>query len=1087
MLSKSNEYQQLNDIEHIIKCPGLYFGEMNNKEKQSTYIYNIKTNDLETGPLAYNAALLKMYDELLMNAVDNIPRKSGITKIEIEISNEMFSIKNNGKSIPIEKQRDKESDKDIYIPELIFTKQRTSSNYKDTKRITAGMNGVGSKITVAMSSLFGIDIINKGKHYEQFFEDNIKNIESPKITNAKNKQDYTKVICYPNFNILNKYGVNEIDENNMNAMITRTFYLSYLPIDIFINGTKLDRLSFEDFSRKFTKVQLYFYETNNWNIALGVSKEKNKCISFVNCVCTYENGNHVKYIKHQVYDYILKRLKAKSNESEYKKKINSNLFMIIKCVLENPEFDSQQKDKLVLKPDYFKDLCELPDEFLSNFVDDSNILTLISSKKVKRNTKRITNVKKYSQANKAGTRESLSCTLFICEGLSAKAMVETGISVVGHDYYGCYALRGKVLNTMKASEAKYEKNTELNDIKKILNIVDGVEYDESNIHTLSYGKVVCVKDADSDGAAIMGLVINFFHTRFPSLLKIDGFFSEFITPMIKVYNSGELIKEFYNYPQYEEYMNEKQGSRFKVVFIKGLATNNKEDSIRYFKDYKHNRITVAFPDKYEELMKLMFDKGHENMRKKLIGTTDMNEYLPRISGEPINVTDFIKIDLAQFSKDACTRSIPSVIDGLKPTQRKILYTMMNKKKYEYAPKKDAVKVFQIGGDVASFANYHHGDQSMNGTIITMAQSFPGSNNIPLLYGVGQFGTRLENGNDAGAPRYIGCLLSPYIPYLFPAIDNKLLNYRVEDNEKVEPEYYIPIIPVVLLNGAKGIGTGWSTDIPMYNPIELTRHVIERVKGQSSIFTGKPFYRGFKGTIEKNLKRYKMSGILKKISNKIYVVTEIPITMSIMKFTELLNANVDKKIIESYNNYSKDVNEVDYEIKFMNDYDEAFVIKTLNLNSSISVDNLVAFDKDNIIKRYKDVNEIIDEWFNMRLKLYGTRIDYMVDECNNELTMIKNKTRFIKENIEEIINIRNKTLNEINTILNAREYDKIDNTYDYLLSMKIVKLSKEEYLKLCDKRNTLENELERLLDLKPKDVWLEDLQALLKFMEKEMNE
>ena len=286
MLSKSNEYQQLNDIEHIIKCPGLYFGEMNNKEKQSTYIYNIKTNDLETGPLAYNAALLKMYDELLMNAVDNIPRKSGITKIEIEISNEMFSIKNNGKSIPIEKQRDKESDKDIYIPELIFTKQRTSSNYKDTKRITAGMNGVGSKITVAMSSLFGIDIINKGKHYEQFFEDNIKNIESPKITNAKNKQDYTKVICYPNFNILNKYGVNEIDENNMNAMITRTFYLSYLPIDIFINGTKLDRLSFEDFSRKFTKVQLYFYETNNWNIALGVSKEKNKCISFVNCVCT---------------------------------------------------------------------------------------------------------------------------------------------------------------------------------------------------------------------------------------------------------------------------------------------------------------------------------------------------------------------------------------------------------------------------------------------------------------------------------------------------------------------------------------------------------------------------------------------------------------------------------------------------------------------------------------------------------------------------------------------------------------------------------------------------------------------------------
>ena len=240
---------------------------------------------------------------------------------------------------------------------------------------------------------------------------------------------------------------------------------------------------------------------------------------------------------------------------------------------------------------------------------------------------KLTNVEKLVEANKAGTSEGWKCTLFLCEGLSAKTMCDAGIGILGHDYFGCYPLRGKVLNARSASDNKYFNNRELNDIKEIIGLQDGVEYD--SVKGLRYGKIVCVKDADADGAAIMGLVINFFESKFPSLLKLDGFFSEFISPMIKViYNPNDKNKRkvipFYNEVEYREFINSVSGNkeqitdnskRFSVEFIKGLATNEDSDIKEYFTNYNDNKIEIKFDNNYDSWLDMAFNTKRANDRK----------------------------------------------------------------------------------------------------------------------------------------------------------------------------------------------------------------------------------------------------------------------------------------------------------------------------------------------------------------------------------------------------------------------------------------------------------------------------------------
>lgn len=1196
--SSDEEYQLMEEIPHILSRPDTYLGE-NVLDNKKMFTYDPTTNTVSFEKIQYSTGLLKIFDEILINAVDNVQRNVGTSYIKVNITSSTISIENDGKSIPIKYF----PNTDKYIPEILFTRLRSGSNFNDNQeRTTGGRNGLGCKITTIFSTHFEIFIVNDNKSYHQIITNNDTQISPPTITPLdQTTPDVVKITFTPD---LPRFNLSSITKHMQLIMYKRIHDISYLPLEIYINNQRIPRHTWDSFVQSYNicdfMTYIYIDPTNKsriWRIAFGLSSEMAKTISFVNYIATYEGGTHVNYIANQIADPLAKSIEKFIPSS--KEQVRTKLSLIISAIIVNPTFSSQAKEKLTLSATKFGSTCIIPPSLIKTFIDTNKdtIKKMLSIKYIKQiNSKQIkktkvTNIERLVDANKAGSQEGYKCTLFICEGLSAKTMVDAGMCIIGHDYYGCFPLQGKILNTRKESLKKYTDSQILTDLKSAIGLIDGTEYISTK--SLRYGKIVCVKDADSDGADIMGLVMNFFDDKFPSLLQIDGFFSEFISPMIQIIktNKNKQITKipFYNEVEYKQFINKISNDpsfgSFTVKFIKGLATNEDDDIKEYFNHYSDNCIKVIFDDDYQLNMDIGFHKDLADVRKDWISTLTEETHLPRIKGQPITCSDFINNDLLMFSMDSCIRAIPSVVDGLKPSQRKILYTLL---RMPLTKSRKQMKVFQLGGIVAKQSNYHHGDASLNGAIIKMAQDFAGSNNIPLLERSGQFGSRQECGDDAGQPRYVSCCLAEITRYIFPSEDDDILTYRLEDNQSVEPNFYVPIIPMLLINGANGIGTGWSTLIPSYNPWDIIEYVklllSKSMKNNIRFIDGKfkakidnfkihSFYNGFIGDIVEEDNKIWYNGLVdiyysedicykNNVSNSnclhkskscdefIIDILEIPVFIKIISLNQLLNSlmisedektsndnkrrssnkttnktttsrgktsikssrvttsdeptiirsnnlrtsrtnniristiNSNIPIVKSFtNNNNKDANSVNYQIVLNNPLTKESIMNIFKLKKSISTRNMTAFNGENLITRYEDIYDIISDWYFIRHDYYELRIEHQIDETNKLLTKISNKARFIKENIDEVINIRKKPRKEVESLLEERKYDKIDDKYDYLLEMPMYWLTKEKYEQLLKELNDITQKLEYLMNTTVEIEWLNDLNKLSDFMTK----
>lgn len=1126
------QYKHISDIEHALQCPDVYVGTIENKT-QTNYVYDLTR--VYKSNITYNTGLLKVFDEIITNAIDNIHRNTGMKNIVVDIFDGYISIYNDGTSIPIELYKGTSIKEKIYIPELIFTRTKTSSNYDSANRVTGGKNGLGAKLACIYSKEFIIEIANKGQLYTQYVYDNCSKIDPPEIIPTKDN-DFVRITFKPDYEYLKC----TMTQDNMHMLFKRVHDLTHLPIQITLNDTKLKHLSWNEFvdSYNMSNIMLYYTTSDNrWKIGFGMNNDK-KCnvVSFVNNINTLSGGQHVNYIIKQITEHVRKALdanepksKSKSTEQESKKSVSikPKIALVLYSIIEDPSFQGQTKDELCTTPTKFGSTCIIPSILLDSFISRSGILSTFTTKKIStalpapRRKGKLTHIQDLSDAEKAGTAQGYKCTLFLCEGKSAKAMCDVGMGVVGHEYYGCFPMRGKTLNTTNASDKKYDANRELSYIKEVLGLTDGIEY--TSTESLRYGKVVCMKDADEDGASIMALVINFFNEKFPSLLKIPGFFCEFISPMIKViWKKGgkETIVPFYNEIEYKQYMAEHQDDvkRFKptVKFIKGLAGNNPKEQVEYFKKYKENCINIEFTGNYEHVLTLAFNKKYANARKTWLTNLTEDTFLPRHEGTPINIIDFLNTDFLTFSYKDCVRSIPSIVDGLKPSQRKILYTLFCKGESAYKFE----KVFQLGGKVAEKAHYHHGNQSMDQTIINMTQDYNTSgNNIPLLSPDGSFGSRFENGADAGAPRYISCCLSKVARLIFPKDDDELLEYTHEDDVEVEPKYYIPIVPFILFNGTLGIGTGWSTFIPSFNPLQIIEYVKNTIQHKS---TNKiePFYRGFKGEYIPISTGYTTVGIINEIPNSSrneWVVTELPIGYSLSQFEARLKflidvneKNITQAMLTNYESEPKSVkdsiqrakkekyawtpllpivnyrnectlNDVKYIIEFKNKETRQNIMTALKMQMNISTNNMVLFNSYNEICKFDSIASIIEHWGYVRQQLYNRRKEYQLKKLREKALDLHNRTRFIQENIDNIIHIKNVPKQTILDMLTTRGYDRINESYDYLLSMKIYTLTKEKYDKLLNKYKDILSQIQILTDTSIYTIWMEELNTLEQYI------
>lgn len=409
-----------------------------------------------------------------------------------------------------------------------------------------------------------------------------------------------------------------------------------------------------------------------------------------------------------------------------------------------------------------------------------------------------------TDANKAGTKSGHECVLILTEGLSASGLARSGIAAIsGHDRYGVFPLRGKVLNVRDATQDAIAKNVEISLMKQILGLQHKKTYESAK--ELRYGHIMIMTDQDHDGSHIKGLLINFFESQFPSLLKIPDFLIEFITPIVKVFK-GNLKKptkekSFFTMPEYEYWKENNIETGWKHKYYKGLGTSGDEDAKVYFADLdKHMKYFYPMDDEGKGLIELAFAKSKTDERKDWLRTYEPGTYLDH-SVERISYPEFVNKELILFSIADCARSIPSVVDGLKPGQRKIMFAGFKRNL------KNEIKVVQLAGYVSEHTGYQHGEASLQSTITAMGQIYTGSNNVNLLDPSGNFGSRLQGGKDAASARYIYTSLSSFARLVLPPHDDRLLTYNIEDGSRIEPTWYIPVLPMILVNGAEGIGTG----------------------------------------------------------------------------------------------------------------------------------------------------------------------------------------------------------------------------------------------------------------------------------------
>ncbi|KLT45438.1 DNA topoisomerase II [Cutaneotrichosporon oleaginosum] len=1129
--SASEMYQKLSQLEHVLKRPDTYIGSVE-PITQDMWVVDPETKQMVNRSITYVPGFFKIFDEILVNAADNKINDPSMDSIKVDINREknQISVWNNGKGIPVEMH----SKEKMMIPELIFGNLLTSSNYDDDqKKLTGGRNGYGAKLANIYSTEFIVETADKvnSKKYKQIFSQNMTKKSKPTIVENKKNEEFTKITFTPE---LTRFHMTEIDDDTYALLMKRVYDVAGTVKDlkVFLNGERLTKIKgFRQYVEMYVQSNqksqggdgaaqpkptiVYEAAGKRWEVAFAVSDGEFKQVSFCNAISTIKGGTHVDMIATQLANKLLAVIKKKSKNTTIKPfQIKSHMWLFVNALIENPAFDSQTKETLTLKSSAFGSKCELSDEFVKKVAKSGVIDNVLSYARFKQDQQlkktdgakraRVGGIPKLEDANWAGGRNAKQCTLILTEGDSAKALAVSGLGAIGgRDNFGVFPLRGKLLNVREASHEQIMKNVEIQNIKQILGLKHNHNY--TSLDSLRYGQLMIMTDQDHDGSHIKGLIINFLDYFYPSLLKMPNFLVEFITPIVKVWK-GKQERTFYTMPQYEEWKAANNDGRgWHSKYYKGLGTSGAQDAVKYFSDLDKHRLSFDVMDTDDKsLIDMAFNKKKADDRKEWLRQFKPGTFLDH-DIKQIPISDFVNKELILFSMADNIRSIPSVADGLKPGQRKVMFGCFKRNL------KGEIKVVQLGGYVAENSAYHHGEQSLTATIVGLAQNFVGSNNINLLEPNGQFGTRMQGGKDAASARYIFTTTSAMTRAVFHPDDDPLLNYLMEDGQRIEPEYYLPTVPLVLINGADGIGTGWSTQIPNYNPVDIVDNLRRLMRGEELVQMT-PWFRGFKGTIERvDNDRYKVSGIAEKIDDKTIEITELPVRKWTQDFKEMIEAmtsGTDKvpSTIKDYEEHHTDTT-VHFKLHMKPEGMKAAEAEGFDnrfkLTTTIATSNMVCFDLNGKIKKYASPEEILLDFYPKRLEYYGLRKQHLADELNKQFERLSNQARFVTMIIKKELVVSNKkksvVVQELRDLkfrpfpknstkpadagekedaLEEEEDQGKDNDYDYLLGMAIWSLTEEKVKKLLEERDGKEQELIELLKLSPQDIWNRDLDVFM---------
>jgi DNA topoisomerase-2 len=598
------KYQLLDEIEHVLKRPGMYIGST---KPHTANEWILQDGAYEKEELTYNPGFLKLFDEIVSNSVDEHKRTGQINTIKVRVDATSISVWDNG-GIPVVQHPEHKT----WIPELIFSNLRAGSNFNDDEgRIVAGTNGVGASLVNIFSDKFTIETADGKNRFHQVFTKNMSAKTTPKI--SKSSQGFTEISYTPD---VARFELSSIDNSHIKMMRKRA-------IDIAAANPGL-KIVFNDETFKFKTfkeyVDLYISDSiweksKDWEFAIGVSKDGFQSISFVNSIETKDGGTHVNYLLNQVIEYLRGMIKKKYKVEVKPSDIRNHVFLFINSTVINPAFSSQTKEKLITEPKDFGTKHEVTEKFAKAVFSSEVIQSLldwIEQKKkaeeraeLRKLNKSLSNTKVLKLIDAKG-RDRSKCILGIFEGLSALSAVR---QFRDPQIFGAFPLKGKFLNVSELTNSNVIQNDEVVQLMASLGIKLGEDPSD-----LRYGKVYIYTDADPDGDSIAALLINFFNKYWPELFE-QGRIYKVLTPLV-VAKKGKEVKQFYSNEEYLTWEKKTGAKGWNVEYKKGLAALEDAE----YKEIVHNPVLIKLSnDKlYKDSLSNWFGSDSEPRKEKLL-------------------------------------------------------------------------------------------------------------------------------------------------------------------------------------------------------------------------------------------------------------------------------------------------------------------------------------------------------------------------------------------------------------------------------------------------------------------------------------
>lgn len=1173
-LPTAKDFKSVTDVEHVLLRPGMYIGNVDHRQKES-WVLLFEQN--EAGETSYKAnygnvtlpdGVERLYLEILSNSGDNVERSrrneefsNKLGTVDVIMDKYTITIRNGGAPLPIEIHN--ESGK--WLPEFIFGTLRTSSNYTEGDTTLCGTYGYGAKLSNIFSKNFKVSVLDATRNlkYEQSWENNMSVVHQPIIEEYKGKTSVTEISYTMDFGYF-----------HMTEYTPEAFYIFALHlvnvgfihrIPVTFNGHKFSCANVKDYAKlmfgeEAIKKSIVHYE---WPKGVDtvkrngtfVAKDKHlkplvemcvidtpdngQQISFVNGMQTKQGGGHVNSACKAISSTVLTLMNERYSKSKTPIKLNiadvkPHLTIIVNVTISGKiNWVGQTKDqigtytqKIAITDNLKKKLLKW--DILLRLKAAMDAKTYKTIKKTDGRKRKHIKDMKGTDANDAGTSRSLNCTVLLTEGDSASEYADKWISFTGtQDTIGVFPLGGKPLNAMKALESnplKLYDNKVFQRFKDFLGLREGLNYlDDENYKTLRYGHIMILADADVDGNHIKGLVLLYIRCCYPSLLQ-RGVVYFVRTPIIRV-TLNDVCKTFYSLQDYENWKTVTLDyARYDHEYFKGLASST-DDNIR--EDIKEPKIVSCV---YDDLAPLYFDlafgKARANDRKKWLA--EIKDRLNVSMYKQIPISTLIDHEIIEYSHENNVRSIPNFIDGLKPSQRKSLYYIRHQTKgwSTAAIKSDKCKKKKVGqmmGYISAETGYHHGEDSLGQTIIKMAQSYTGANNLPYFTEEGQFGSRKLFSKGAGSPRYIFFKPQRWLVYVYREEDVDLYDLIEEEGETIEPHHMLPIIPMHLINGTEGIGSAWKTFIPPHDVEDVYNWLIARLTSQP-LPTLIPYYKGFTGNVEYVFKQPKtkkekpadateefieeleeeiddedlddelvdgesedsqalfakddvfvadtdkgasltlrVTGTF-EIEGKYVKVTEIPIGRSIHSYTVWLEGLIENKEIKDFRNMSTH----DKPLFYIEGFNKPNEVK-LKLVKNFGLTSMVMMNGRQPIQ-YNGVSQVIESFYQSRLPYYQERKNRIISKIAQDIDLMNLKIRFIME-----VAVHKRII-----VLHKKKADIIQQMAQYQIpadildKVKLVHCTVEEIDRLKDKVTKKEAEHQAIVGTMPEQMWVNDL-------------